>query len=246
MDKHNIAIATMTWARDEQEERLLREAITHLAGEKIPTFVTDGGSKPDFVSFLRNFPGFQVFAADAPGVFPQSRQSLRAAADSGAGFVLYTEPDKKLFFDNKLREFIAGAPAGDHVGAVLASRSEESYATFPPFQRYTESVINRLCAEFVGEEADYTYGPFLINRALMGYLDLLEDNVGWGWRPFIFAAARRAGYSIVHSVNDFPCPPEQQEDNPAERIYRMRQLGQSINGLVVSTTVSYEGAVAER
>lgn len=246
MDKHNVAVATMTWARDEEEERLLREAVTYLAEEKIPTFITDGGSGPDFVSFLRNLPGFQVFEAGVPGVFPQSRQSLRAAVDSGAEFILYTEPDKKLFFDGKLREFIAGAPAGDHVGVVLAARSEKSFATFPEFQRYTESAINRLCAEFVGEQADFTYGPFLVNRELTSYLDVLEDDVGWGWRPFIFAAAHNAGYRVVHLVDDFPCPPEQQGDNRAERIYRMRQLGQSINGLVVSTTISYKGKAAER
>ena len=238
MDQQRIVIATMTWARDEQEERLLRESLAYLAREQITTFITDGGSGPQFIEFLRRVPNFHIFNAARAGVLPQLKQSLLAAQDSGADFILYTEPDKKLFFEGKLHGFISAAPSDESVGIVLASRSAGSFATFPAFQQYTESVINHLCAEIIGAQVDYTYGPFLFNRQLAGYLDLIADEVGWGWRPYLFGVARRAGYKIVSLVDDYPCLPEQQEDSRPERIYRMRQLSQSIEGLVLSTKVA--------
>ena len=242
MERHELAVATMTWARDGEEERLLRESLPLLAEEGLPTFITDGGSGAEFVSFLESFPTFRVLRSDRPGVFPQVKSSLREAGKTGARFILYTEPDKKMFFAGRLRAFIAAAPAGESDGVTLASRSDESFATFPSFQRYTETVINRLCAEVTGATGDYTYGPFLLSRGLLARLDALEDNIAWGWRPYLFGAAARLGRQLRHWVDELPCPPEQREDDPRERIYRMRQLAQSVEGLVLSTAVTAERA----
>src|SRR5215213_6029001 len=167
MNYKEVAVATLTWARDAAEERLLRESLTFLAALNVPAFVADGGSGRSFLDSLHAVPHFRVFEAGAPGVWPQARTSLRAAADTtDAGFILYTEPDKRDFFRDGLREFISEAPSGEEVGVVLASRSAESFATFPEFQRHTETAINRCCAELLGVEVDFTYGPFLLNRAL--------------------------------------------------------------------------------
>ena len=163
------------------------------------------------------------------------RHSLRVAVDSGADFIFYTEPDKKLFFNGKLFDFLLKSPSKENVGVVIAARSAESFATFPVFQQYTETVINNLCSEIIGEQGDYTYGPFLLNRKLTGCLDLASNEVGWGWRPFLFSMAKRKGCQIVRIENDYPCPLEQREDNASERIYRMMQLSQNIDGLVLST-----------
>lgn len=237
-DKNRIAIATMTWGRDEQEESLLREALTILGRRQITTFVADGGSGKEFIDFLQGLAGFHVFKAAGSGVFPQIKHSLRAAHDSGAEFILYCEPDKKLFFDAKLHEFLLKSPSSENVGVVLASRSKDSFSTFPEFQQYTESVINNLCAEVIGDrKGDYTYGPFLFNRKLIGCLDLVPDDIGWGWRPFLFAVAKRKGFSLVRMVDDYPCPLEQRTDDASERIYRMKQLQQNIEGLILSTKV---------
>lgn len=238
MTKREISIATMTWARDEQEERLLRESLTLLAQEGIDTYVADRNSGQEFVQFISQFPNFHILNAVSPGLFPQVKQSLWAAAESSAGFVLYTEPDKKLFFDGKLRGFLQNAPIEENVGIVLASRSAESFNTFPGFQQYTETVINNLCAEIIGEAGDYTYGPFLFNKNLVDCLDLAADDIGWGWRPFLFAMARKKGYKIIRLENDYPCPIDQREDNRSERIYRMKQLSQNIDGLVLSAQAS--------
>jgi hypothetical protein len=120
------------------------------------------------------------------------------------------------------------------VGVVLASRSPESFATFPEFQRHTETTINRCCAEALGFEADFTYGPFLLNRALVPHLKRADEHVGWGWRPYAFGTARALGYRIRQVEMHLPCPSEQREDDEAERLYRVRQLAQNIQGLLSS------------
>jgi hypothetical protein len=235
MDYGEVAVATMTWARDAAEERLLRESLPALADFGAPVFVTDAGSGGPFLDFLRALPHFRVFEAAAPGVWPQARTSLNAAADStDARFILYTEPDKRDFFRESLRGFVSEARAGEDVGVVLASRSAESFATFPEFQRHTETAINRCCAEVLGVEADFTYGPFLLDRALVPRLSRAADAIGWGWRPYAFGAARAAGYRLLPVERHLPCPPEQREDGAAERLYRVKQLGQNIQGLLGS------------
>ncbi len=242
MDKSDISIVTMTWARDATEEQLLRESLRHLAGLNVPVFITDGGSGREFNDFLHGFPHFKVCEASEPGVWAQVRQSVRAAHDSAAAFILYTEPDKRDFFRSGLRRFISDASCDTKVGVVLVSRSEASFSTFPEFQRHTESAINRCCAEVTGEHVDFTYGPFLLNRKLVPYLNFADVDLGWGWRSYAFASAHRLGYRIEHLLMDLPCPPEQRADDRPERIYRMRQLSQNIQGLILSTTVAIEHA----
>ena len=238
MDVNNVSVATITWARDAEEENLLRAALTQLAALAVPVFITDGGSKSSFLDFLRSFPHFTVLQAEGRGVWAQAKKSVQAAAAFGSPFILYTEPDKHDFFLKALLDFISQAPSDDQVGIVLASRSATGFATFPAFQRTTETTINQCCAEIINKPVDYTYGPFLLNQKLVSYLNLVQEDIGWGWRPYLFGIAHRLGYAVEFFEADFICPLEQQADSPAERIYRMRQLTQNIQGLVLSTTVA--------
>lgn len=98
MDYGEVADATMTWARDAAEERLLRESLPLLAGLGAPVFVTDGGSGEEFARFLRSLPGVEVCAHGERGPWAQAGRSLRAAHGSGRRFILYTESDKLEFF----------------------------------------------------------------------------------------------------------------------------------------------------
>ncbi|WP_247235044.1 hypothetical protein [Telluribacter sp. SYSU D00476] len=239
MNKNYLAVATMTWVRDAQEEQLMREAMQHLAELDVPVYITDGGSGEEFLAYLSGFSHFTVQRADEPGVWPQVRQSLSAMADS-VPFVLYTEPDKAEFFCTSLQDFIDKAPDSDQVGVVLASRSQDAFATFPAFQQHTETTINRCCAEITTKLFDYTYGPFLFNRKLVPYLAPLEKEIGWGWRPYVFCLAHRLGYDVESQALEVPCPVDQRQDDPKERIYRMRQLNQNIQGIVLAATVPVE------
>jgi hypothetical protein len=237
MHLHEISIATMTWGRNLQERELLSEALHTLATFNLPTFITDGGTGPEFVTQLQRIPQFNVFAVQPAGVWGQMKRSLQAANETNTPFILYTEPDKKEFFRHSLRRFINLASSQAEIGVTLAARSAESFTTFPAFQQYTEAAINRFCQEFIEQDNDYTYGPFLVNRKLLPYLKHVKNDLDWGWRPFLFALAHRLGYGVEFIVDDFPCPPEQPSEYKSERLLRMRQLSQSIEGLIAATMV---------
>lgn len=240
MDKKDLSIVTITWARDDREEAVLRTALKQLAELDLPVFVTDGGSGASFLAFLRNLP--QVTLTDDPkrGVWPQTRNSLSAAYRARTPFVLYTEPDKAGFFAHALPRLLEVMGVDEQVGVVLFSRSAAGFTTVPAFQQMTETTINQCCAEVIGPPADYVYGPFLLNRTVIPHLAALDDGIGWGWRPYAFNIAKRLGYRVESVAGDFACPVDQREDTPAERIYRMRQLTQNIEGLTLSVSATLE------
>lgn len=240
MTKKKFSVATMTWARDGAEEKFLRKSLQELAKLNIPVYITDGGSGKDFLDFLRSFSNFLLFESQVPGVWPQVQNSLKMAYAAGATNIIYTEPDKGEFFKQGLPEMISQLPRDESPGVVIATRSEKGFESFPAFQRMTETTINNCCTEITGNDTDYTYGPFILNRILVPYLDGLNDTIGWGWRPYVFIIANRLRYNIDTFAGDYFCPPEQQQDNPPERIYRMRQLNQNIEARVLAAAVEIE------
>jgi hypothetical protein len=239
MLKVNIAIATITLARDAREEQLLKKALQVLASFNIPVIVTDGGSNKTFVAFLRSFPHFTVLQKSG-GVWAQAKNSVLAAQATGVPFIWYTEPDKHDFFQTVLSAGLEELTLHDKLGVLLFSRSASALATFPSFQQMTETTINNCCREIIGKPVDYTYGPFIMNSTLAPYLHQVQNDPGWGWRPFIFGLAHRTGLMVEAKTENFLCPDDQRDDNASERIYRMRQLYQNIEGLVLSTKVIIE------
>jgi hypothetical protein len=244
MHKKDITIATITLARDEQEETLMRNALEQLSKLKIPVFITDGGSRPGFLDFLRSFPHFILSKATVKGVWAQAKNSLTEAYQQGSKFIFYTEPDKGDFFAQSLPEMLDRVQTDDKSGIVMASRSAAAFSTFPAFQQMTETAINNCCAEVVGKNLEYTYGPFLLNRQLVPYLALVKEDISWGWRPYVFGTAKRLGYQVESYVGNFYCPVSQREDRATERIYRMRQLSQNMQGIVLSATVNLDQITA--
>lgn len=232
MSKNEIVVATITWARNLEEEQALLSALRHLARRGLSVVVADGGSGPSFLLRLKELPKLTLVEAGRSDVFSQARLSLTAASEMGAEYVLYTEPDKEWFFEHALSEFVSAAQDFARAGVVFPSRSAESFATYPASQRYAESVINHLCAETTGIEADYSYGPMLIRRDLLPYTRMLWEDVGWGWRHFVFGVAHRLGRRLVPWPAELPCPPQQRDDSAAERLHRLRQLSENVRGLV--------------
>src|SRR5215207_4052095 len=106
MNQRNLSIVTMTWARDESEEALLRLSMESLARLDVPVIITDGGSKADFTGFLRSFPQFTVFEQKKGGLWSQVKNGLLAAYQKNVQHICYTEPDKEQFFREGLSRLI--------------------------------------------------------------------------------------------------------------------------------------------
>ena len=232
MSKAELAVATIAWARDPLEEKALRQSLTALAALSVPVFLTDGGSSETFLSFVKGLPHFQVFSAS--GLWPQVKKSVTNTINSGVPSILYTEPDKLQFFEDHLPVMLAQRDGRDETGVLLASRSARGFASFPPFQQIAENTINQCCREVIGLDADYCYGPFLFRSELFSALDFLPENCGWGWRPALFATAKKKGVKVESWTGDFFFPPDQQAGAANEKIYRMKQLTQNIDGLLLA------------
>lgn len=236
MNRQHIAIATMTLARNDRDERLLLDALQRLTLDRWRVVVCDGGSRPAFVNAVAALTGFTVVAARTPGLVGQIQASIAAARALDFAAVLYSEPDKFEFFDEHLVSFVADAPDDPDVGIVLAARTPASFEVFPAIQRVAEGAFNRLAAPLIGGGADYLYGPFLMNDALAAHVETVRADLGWGWRPFLFAEAPRLGYRVAAIERDFPCPADPGIDDRTERIHRMRQLRQNLDGLLTTLT----------
>jgi hypothetical protein len=232
MDLRHVAVATITWARTDAEASLLERSLEALLALDLPVCVTNRDTGRPFLDRLQRCANLHLTSGGREGLVPQVRDSVVRALQFGRPFILYTEPDKLDFFTTYLRDFVAGAPQDDDVGIVLAARSSTALATFPPMQRYTEGVINELCRRVIGIGGDYCYGPFLMQAAVAHEVPALPPDLGWGWRPATFRAARRHRLRIVHAEADYRCPEEQRDEDEAECAHRLRQLSQSVRGLV--------------
>jgi hypothetical protein len=233
---NQVCIATICWARTKEEEQLLRPSLLQLSSLDIPIFITDGGSNAAFVDYIKSLPNMHVLDAPEKGLWAQAKHSLLAAKQHGSNFILYTEPDKLIFFRDHLQTLLQHFSFNESIGIHLAARTTSAFHTFPAFQQMTETTINNCCTEVTASKFDYTYGPFLLNKRLLDYIDVLPADIGWGWRPFMFCMARRSGLHVTETAGEFGCPTDQQQDDENEKIYRMKQLEQNIRGIVLATS----------
>jgi hypothetical protein len=233
---HDVCVATITLARDAAEEQLIRRGLNALSAAALPIVIADGGSGDAFLSFARSLPQTTIVNPTERGLVPQVNASLGGTLRLLPRFILYAESDKQMFFEQKLARFLLEAPLGDDVGVVLAARSEASFQTFPPTQRVAETAINTLTGDTVGEPGDYSYGPFLLHRSLVPHMSRVKPEIGWGWRHYLFALAARIGLRVVHIVDELPCPEDQREEDDDERVHRLKQLAQNVNGLLLGMT----------
>jgi hypothetical protein len=232
----DLCVCTISLARDEPESELIRRALQRLSAMGVRVVVADGGSPPAVLEFIRNLRGVSLVPIEGRGLVAQIKAALAGATALGTRFVLYTEADKALFFEQHLADFIERAPADDDLGVVVAARTPESFATFPPFQRFTEAALAHLTAEITKHPADYSYGPFLMNSTLTGRINEVGDALGWGWRHFMFGITARSGYRVTHVAGPYECPLDQRAEGERDRVHRLRQLSQSVEGLVLAMT----------
>jgi len=225
------AIATMTAARSEHEAAVLGAAIEQLAHLNLPILSADAGSVADFTDRARGVPQLELWREGATLV-QQIKACFRRALKAGHRVVLYTEPDKKEFFEAGATTFIEQTAACRGEGVCIAARDSESFATFPPGQQSAERAFNHLAKDVLGIAPDLLYGPLILDLELAAtYLDQVPDDLGWGWRTYVIAQCVLAGKSVESIVGRHSCPLEQRTETARDRIYRLTQLKQNVEGL---------------
>ena len=231
MNLSDIAVATITRVRGRDEERTIRQSLSTLLATGIPVAASDGGSPNRFVDWLRRLPNLTL-AKRGESLVRQVRASVAEAHKTGKPFILYTEPDKRDFFAGGLADFVERASNAGSIGIQLAARSKSALTTFPPFQRLAEASASELCRRTIGADTDYFYGPFLIRRELARLLFSGSDDLGWGWRPFLFVTARRLGHRVVGIPGDYQCPHDQRGEHDRDKEHRLRQFSDNVRGLL--------------
>jgi hypothetical protein len=233
MELAAVAVATMTTVRTRDDERLVCGALERLAAHGMPIAVAERDSPQQFRARISRLPGVTLVAPNGGGLVGQIRASFRHAIGTGRPFILYTEPDKLVFFERFMLDFIGRAPRRG-TGIVLASRAAAAFATFPSMQRLTETTANALCQAVIGRRSDYFYGPFLVAREIALCISQVPRTLGWGWRPFVFTMAGATGYPIVPIVGDYRCPRKQRTEGERDRQHRLRQLEENVRGLTAA------------
>ncbi|MES2462108.1 MAG: hypothetical protein V4671_16100, partial [Armatimonadota bacterium] len=232
----DFAIAAPILARNPQESKILLASVERLAAHG-PVFLADGGSIEGFTDRLSEFSDVQVQVTpgSGPRLLAQVRLALASASESGCSYILYTEPDKQWFFENRLSAFLKFySSQKTDVGIYVPARNPISFRTFPAGQQTPERLFNTLAAETLGAVQDYLYGPLLIRRDLIPYLEPIPADIGWGWRIFLLTIACRLGMPLVPWEADLPCPIEQRgEDDARSRTYRLEQMAQNVRGLAL-------------
>ena len=235
MNFDDVAVATITKVRGKHDGGLIVEALTDLASKGMPLSVSDGGSSRHFLDRVGRLPNVSLVPPSADGLVAQVRASVKSAQRTGRRFILYTEPDKRLFVTRWMPDFLTRAADDDDVGIVLAARSTAGFRTFPAFQRYTETAANELCYAATGLRNDYFYGPFLMARRLATQVGRAPHTLGWGWRPFLFVTAHRLGLRIVSVTGHYRCPTDQRYENDRDKQHRVRQLAENALGVVAAS-----------
>lgn len=235
MSVEKLTVSTITWARDKKEEKDIYDSLFALSAKNIHVVAVDGGSSEEFLDSLKKFRNISVIRSSKKGLQNQVVESLREAQASSR-YIFYTESNKSDFFRNQFDGFLFRAidimDKNPNTGIVLPSRTKESFSTFPEFQQRSESFLNTILSEFLDREmGDFAYGPRIMVRDLIPYLDRLSRDVGWGWMSYLLIIAKRLGRSI-HTVNlDLPCPKDERIETDAIKLFRLRQLRNHTEGI---------------
>ena len=228
----SIAVVTMTWARSNQERALLLDSFASLERTGLPVYVADGGSDAGFVSALSQFANFRV-RKEGSNLVRQIRASIDEASANGVDLVVYTEPDKKRFFDGHLRKFLVRALELPKSPLVVAARNQPAFDTFPVGQRRIEGLFNELANFFLGSAGDFLYGPMILNCSVIHeYVAEVPEDLGWGWRTYLMSRCSTVGHQLEFYSGPFECPEEQRaEDDREARLHRLFQFSQNVAGL---------------
>ena len=225
------AIATMTAGRSEQEAALLATSVEQLARLGLPVFAADAGSIAAFTDRARPVSRLELWR-EGTTLVQQIKACFHRVLKNGHRVVLYTEPDKKDFFEGGVTVFLEETARCRGYAVCIAARNPESFATFPPAQQSAELAFNRLAKDMLGIAPDLLYGPLVLNlEHTEAYLDQVPNDLGWGWRTYVIARCVLAGRQVATVVGPFCCPRDQRAETSRDRIYRLAQLKQNVEGL---------------
>ena len=222
--KEKMAIATMANDRMGDSELLLN-SLEELSKKPYKIFLADGGSSEKFIDSVKKM-GI-VIGYISGGLTNQHKASMLLASDYASN-VLYTEPDKLGWFENKLEESVDKYLAAPNCLSVV-ERTKDQFKTFPNDQQETETRMNDLIYHETGFLGDSIYGPKLFPSNLVKSVSEIKSDIGWGTLMFLVGRSHKTKLGLKKMYTAVSCPESDvAEKNPN---YRIKKLNDNKKGL---------------
>lgn len=225
------AVGTMTLVRSESDSMAVSTALEQLSSLGLPIYAADGGSIPTLADHVDRISQLEHWR-EGTTLVQQIKACLARAVANKHRMVLYTEPDKKQFFERAAAPFLGIVSSLQNSVVWIAARSEQDLATFPPGQQAAERAFNGLANSVLGMTGDLLYGPLVLDLGVVAdYLQEIPDDIGWGWRTYVIARCVLAGKRVTPVSGKFTCPNDQRNEDHQDLAHRLMQLRQNVEGL---------------
>lgn len=218
MKKHDIAITTVSWARDHHEEKIIFESLQKLSELELPIIVADRGSPYSFVKKMRTLPNVNILEAE--DLTDQLIQSHQIASEFGEN-LFYIAPDRQDFVEKYAHEFVEKFRTFTKPTLFSASRTPKSFATYPQFQQRAEGFVSYVIGDYVGHEEDYLFGPKIYPASLVHYFKFITGNLGWGLEAFVYVVAHRLGIKFDFLPCTVDAPKDFLRNANEQKLYRL-------------------------
>jgi len=193
MIKQKIAITTLSLIRTKKEAGIVLETIKALCGLNVPVVLVDGGSDERYLREIEDLSNIHLYHEKS--LENQLRRSL-VEGSKIADSCFYTHTDKLDFAKKYVKKIIEEYMRFEPDTMFVASRTNESFATYPEYQRKTEEYLNYFHSDYLGVSEDYYYGPKIFSSKLVKYLDLLDSDFGWGFEALFYILNHRLGFPL--------------------------------------------------
>lgn len=182
--KPKIVIATIAWARNKKEEKIILKTLTELNKLGLPIVLTDESrSKFPLLKKVSGLKNLRVFRAN--GLDAKIKKSLLEASRLNQ-FIFYTESDKLNFVRNHAKSFLNKFFKSPR-GFWLLARLPSNFNKLPNYQRMMEYFLGDSFGALAGiGRKDISYGPRIFPASLVKYLMAIKFKIGWGWQTYFF------------------------------------------------------------
>ncbi len=226
--KSKICIATVTWARNLSEKKIILKTLKMLSELGYPIVVADErNAATPLTADLKKIKNVKVFTAS--GFDKKAKLSLsRAAAISD--YIFWIEADKFEFAKNHAKNFI-NHYLKNPCGTLLPGRSASSFFQYPKFQQTLEKFLFYITAELLSKPLlDVCYGPRIFPSVLVEFLSHLKRDIGFGFQAYLLAINSRLNLP-VNQINYKISPPPDIQSANVIKLYRLQQAQDWIEGL---------------
>lgn len=226
--KSKIVIATVSWARNEKEKKLILDTLSELDKLGLPIILTDqADSRFPLIKEAKKLKNVQIFREKT--LYSKVKRSFTKASEIGDS-IFYTESDKLSFVKSHARDFINQYLTNRNV-VLLSARSNETFQKLPRYQKAMEHFLAITFGSLTNKPwvMDISYGPRIFSTSLVKYLKFVKEDIGFGWQAYLLTIATRLGIPI-RIINYHVESPEDIQDEKEVVLFRMKQAGDYFKG----------------